>query len=210
MANLPETVLSGRVYWVQGRTQHTLFPCAITNPPNAGWGEALLLPHIDLIFTPSIFQGYYVYEGCHELRSFTETETTKEKLSEYLLEKASRSRPSSIDMPSTMLVFRELELEFPFDDRQLENKLLGGQYPTTELIAPVNPKTRRGQALKLALDGLTIPEVMSELTASRRAVLSLYYQLHKFHGIGYSIYTNHSIEIQLPRGELWLQIKMKP
>ena len=206
--DFPASVKCGSVYWVQGRTQptrHTRYAPAITNPPCGGWGTVILLPDIDFLFAPVVLQGYHVYDECAELRSFKESDTTRERISGYLLDKVKRTPARQIDIPSCLLVFKELELDFPFDEQNVENFISGGQYAESNLFVPVNPESRRGQALKLALSSKTIPEIMLELTASRRAVLSLFYQLHKFHGIGYKLFTNQSITIELPRGELWKQ-----
>lgn len=189
----------GEVEWVYGRTRSTLWPVAVSNPPASGRGSVFLLKDEMVLVDVVFLKGYPVFERSNEMMSFQDNcfPSTKERLCSYLEKHIKTIKPENLDVLNVQKVFNELGLKFPYSN-QSGGDISGGKMPEMKLKMPVKWHSRRGQALSLALEGKSIKQIMIDLSATRRAVLSLFHQLHQYHGIGYTLYTNDFISIQSP------------
>jgi len=203
-----------RVYWTIGPSPRSaVYPNDVKDPPNAGWSHAFVLPSGGRrvrLFCPFTFQGYDVGEKSAEYNSLTMPRKPLRAgwMAETMLEnwKANERYGFQRDYDTATRVFMAMGLDVPMRVEKpvevgAEPKKRKGKPAGPTLLKPVARDSRRGRVLDWFMDSMeprSVREAMAEFDTTRSNILTVFFQLNKDHGIGYTL-SGDAAELELPK-----------
>ena len=194
MEVLPQNITIRNIYYVKGRApKHWEYKHAISDPPNAGWGYAIVIAgdRRSTIFSPYTFGAYQVPNSCAELTYSKTKKCAPEKIVEIVTRGWHKCVRLDLagDFEIAAVILNALHAEVPkvivIANEQTMTK---GKPMDINRLDPLDKSTKKGQIADFfSKEPQSIFEAMAKFELTRSGILSHLFCINRDNGFGYSL-----------------------